>query len=190
MLICVKHNVQTPLPWFKVNLILKDANDETSAIIIGKSAERLFGTSCYDLVFEKGNDLLIQAIFYDKLQVQSNSKASYESLAEFEEKDTTAHNFSSAPPLFDKELKHISSTISPTVVTPLPTKSSIRKGLFSSENRKKQKREIEITEEIDEQNAADTEDFPIKYLKNKVSPSKSEVVFTASKTQYVTSICY
>ncbi|CAN6691010.1 unnamed protein product [Malus baccata var. baccata] len=44
--------------------------------------------------------------------------------------------------------------------------------------------ETEITEEIDEQNISDTEDFPIKSLKNKVSPSKSEIVFTASKTRY------
>ncbi|KAM1011014.1 hypothetical protein ACFX13_047165 [Malus domestica] len=174
MLICVKHNVQIPLPWLKVSLILEDASDETNAIIIGKPAERLFGTSCYDLVVEKGftdqqelpyailqcqgqikifqlrfgnlkndfntNDLLIQAIFDNKIQaVQSSSKASYESLAEFEEEDTTAQNFSSTPPLFDKELKHISSTISPTIVTS-STKSSIRKSIFSSENRKKQKR--------------------------------------------------
>nr|XP_028953533.1 uncharacterized protein LOC103425223 isoform X3 [Malus domestica] len=53
VLICVKHNVQTPLPWFKVSLILEDASDETSVIIIGKSAERLFGTSYYDLVVKK-----------------------------------------------------------------------------------------------------------------------------------------
>ncbi|XP_050156454.1 replication protein A 70 kDa DNA-binding subunit A-like isoform X2 [Malus sylvestris] len=218
MLICVKHNVQTPLPWFKVNLIIEDASDETSAIIIGKPAERLFETSCYDLVVKKGftdqqelpyailqcqghiknfqlrfenlkndfnrNDLLIQAIFDDKIQaVQSSSQASYESLTEFEEEDTTTQNFSSTPPIFDKELKRISSTISPTVVTTSPTKSSIRKSLFSSENRKKQKRETKITEEIDEQNISDTEDFPIKSLKNKVSPSKSEIVFTASKTR-------
>ncbi|XP_070662161.1 uncharacterized protein [Malus domestica] len=217
MLICVKHNVQIPLPWFKVSLILEDASDETNAIIIGKPAERLFGTSCYDLVVEKGftdqqelpyailqcqghiknfqlrfgnlkndfnrNDLLIQVIFDDKIQaVQLSSKASYESLAEFEEEDTTAHNFSSTPPLFDKELKPISSTILPTIVTS-STKSSIRKSLFSSENRKKQKRETEITEEIDEQNASNIEDFPIKSLRNKVSPSKSEIVFAASKTR-------
>ncbi|KAM2350929.1 hypothetical protein ACFX1X_006008 [Malus domestica] len=217
MLICVKHNVQIPLPWFKVSLILEDASDETNAIIIGKPAERLFGTSCYDLVVEKGftdqqelpyailqcqgqikifqlrfgnlkndfnrNDLLIQAIFDDKIQaVQSSSKASYESLAEFEEEDTTAQNFSSTPPLFDKELKPISSTILPTIVTS-STKSSIRKSLFSSENRKKQKRETEITEEIDEQNASNIEFFPIKSLRNKVSPSKSEIVFAASKTR-------
>ncbi|RXH86554.1 hypothetical protein DVH24_021827 [Malus domestica] len=84
--------------------------------------------------------------------------------------------------LVDEMLKPISSTILPTIVTS-STKSSIRKSLFSSENRKKQKRETEITEEIDEQNASNIEDFPIKSLRNKVSPSKSEIVFAASKTR-------
>ncbi|XP_070667369.1 uncharacterized protein [Malus domestica] len=155
VLICVKHNVQTPLPLFKVSLILEDASDETSAIIIDKPAERLFGISCYDLVVKKGftnqqelpyailqcqgqikkfqlrfgnlkndfnrNDLLVQAIFDDKIQVvQSSSKASYESLVEFEEVDTTAQTFSS-------------------VVTTSSTESSIPKGRFSSKSRKKTK---------------------------------------------------
>ncbi|TQD74115.1 hypothetical protein C1H46_040354 [Malus baccata] len=118
------------------------------------------------------NDLLVQAIFDDKIQVvQSSSKASYESLAEFEEVDTIAQTFSS-------------------VVTTSSTKTSIPKGLFNSKSRKKPKRETEITEEIDEQNTSDTKDFPIKSLRNKLSPNKNEIVSTASKTRYVTSICY
>ncbi|KAB2636752.1 replication protein A 70 kDa DNA-binding subunit-like [Pyrus ussuriensis x Pyrus communis] len=176
---------------FKVTLILEDASDETSAIIIGKQAEHLFGTSCFDLVIEKGftdqqelldailqgrgqikifqlqfrnlkndfnkNDFLIQAILTTKYKL-------------FNQENMAAQNFSSTPLLFEKKLKHLSSTISPTIVTS-PTKSSVWK-------------------EIDEQNTSDTEDFSIKSLKNKASPIKFEMVFTASKTEYVTSVCY
>lgn len=47
------------------------------------------------------NDLMIQAIFDDKVQdIQSTSKASYEIVVEFQEEDTAAQNFSSTPPLF------------------------------------------------------------------------------------------
>lgn len=51
-------------------------------------------------------------------------------------------------------------------------------------------RENETTKEFDEQNISGTQDFPIKSLKNKASPNKSEIVFNASKTQHVISISY
>lgn len=44
---------------------------------------------------------MIQAIFDDQVQdIQSTSKASYETVVEFQEEDTAAQNFSSTPPLF------------------------------------------------------------------------------------------
>ncbi|XP_070678696.1 replication protein A 70 kDa DNA-binding subunit B-like isoform X1 [Malus domestica] len=53
MLVCPTDDIQNPIAWFKVSLILEDANDETNAIIIGKSAEELFGITCEELVINK-----------------------------------------------------------------------------------------------------------------------------------------
>lgn len=47
-------DIQNPIAWFKVSLILEDANDETNAIMIGKSVEELFGITCEELVVNKG----------------------------------------------------------------------------------------------------------------------------------------
>ncbi|RXI09071.1 hypothetical protein DVH24_023215 [Malus domestica] len=163
---------------FKVSLIIEDVSDETSAIITGKLAKRLFGTSCYDLLpyailqcqgqikkfqlqfgnlkndFNR-NDLLIQAIFNNKIQdVQSSSKASYVSMAEFEEEIKT-----SLPPFHPRLSQHRLQKV------------QFGRVFLALRLEKNKKRETEITEEIDEQKASDTEDFPIKSLRNKVYPN-------------------
>ncbi|RXH98373.1 hypothetical protein DVH24_010698 [Malus domestica] len=143
---------------FKVTLILEDASDETivekgftdqqelpDAILQFRGQIKNFQLQFGNLK----NDFLIQAIFNDKIQViQSSSKASYESMIEFEEEDTAAQNFSSTPPLSEKKVKtslfhHFTHCC-----------HNIAYKKFSSEG------ETEITKEIDEQNTSDNEDFP------------------------------
>ncbi|XP_048432820.1 uncharacterized protein LOC103939968 isoform X3 [Pyrus x bretschneideri] len=52
-LICQKHPNQIPTPWYKVFLVLEDETDEISALIIGRSGEKVFGVPCKDLVFNQ-----------------------------------------------------------------------------------------------------------------------------------------
>ncbi|CAN6686083.1 unnamed protein product [Malus baccata var. baccata] len=52
-LVCQKHGSQIPTAWYKVNLVLEDETNETNALIIGKSGEKLFGSSCKDLVMNQ-----------------------------------------------------------------------------------------------------------------------------------------
>ncbi|XP_048437621.1 replication protein A 70 kDa DNA-binding subunit C-like isoform X1 [Pyrus x bretschneideri] len=52
-LICQKHPSQIPTPWYKVFLVLEDKTDEISALIIGRSGEKVFGVPCKDLVFNQ-----------------------------------------------------------------------------------------------------------------------------------------
>ncbi|XP_070663622.1 uncharacterized protein [Malus domestica] len=49
-LICQKHADQLPTPWYKLNLVLEDETSEMNALIIGKSGEKLLGTTCRHLV--------------------------------------------------------------------------------------------------------------------------------------------
>ncbi|XP_050133667.1 uncharacterized protein LOC126609781 [Malus sylvestris] len=62
VLIFVKHNVQIPLPWFKVSLILEDVSDEISAIIIARTSAKMTEVLCNNT--EQMEDFLMsQGIF-------------------------------------------------------------------------------------------------------------------------------
>ncbi|KAL6123134.1 hypothetical protein ACLB2K_075657 [Fragaria x ananassa] len=55
-LCCGNHGEQIGHPIYKMELLLEDEDDSTTATIIGKAADTLFGIACHELVNEKGED--------------------------------------------------------------------------------------------------------------------------------------
>ncbi|XP_024438550.1 uncharacterized protein LOC112323665 [Populus trichocarpa] len=51
---CIEHNEVTSVPWFKVDCIVTDGNDVATFLMVGKTAENLFGSSAHCYLYDKG----------------------------------------------------------------------------------------------------------------------------------------
>ncbi|XP_070668042.1 uncharacterized protein [Malus domestica] len=178
-LVCQKHGSQIPTAWYKVNLVLEDETNETNALIIGKSGEKLFGSSCKDLVM---NQRLVdqqqlpnefsrligqKKIFHLWCGTRKNNLNTNDLLISNVSEDTTV--LPTTPQALLTEITVSSTTVSSSTSTPETTaqshkrkRESVRRSLFTSS-------EQSDVEENSEENPTDIDEVPIKLLRKKSS---------------------
>ncbi|XP_050133181.1 uncharacterized protein LOC126609260 [Malus sylvestris] len=136
-LTCQKHPNQILTPWYKVSLILKDVTNEISALIIGKSGEKLFGIACKDLVM---NQMLVdqqqlpnkflrligqKKIFHLRFGNRRNNFNSIDVLIHNVSEDTSIEPIT--PQTLSKELIVCSTIVSSSTSTPEPSDQSYKR---------------------------------------------------------------
>ncbi|XP_070683338.1 replication protein A 70 kDa DNA-binding subunit E-like isoform X1 [Malus domestica] len=178
-LVCQKHESQIPTAWYKVNLVLEDETNETNALIIGKSGEKLFGSSCKDLVM---NQRLVdqqqlpnefsrligqKKNFHLRFGTRKNNLNTNDLLISNVSEDTTVQP--TTPQALLMEITVSSTTVSSSTSTPETIaqshkrkRESVRRSLFTSS-------EQSDVEENSEENPKDFDEVPIKLLRKKSS---------------------
>ncbi|TQE10081.1 hypothetical protein C1H46_004371 [Malus baccata] len=163
LLVCPTDDIQNPIAWFKVSLIIEDANDETNAIIIGQI--KLFQLRLGKVKNDTSrNDLLIQTVFKDQAQIcPSKNNKDDEAISNLGKKHMVHEMLPSTLPLSLKK----SLTSSPTESSSSSKKRQrepVKKSLFTSTPTKKPKsgynEEIYAFEETDDENVANTNKTP------------------------------
>ncbi|CAN6543980.1 unnamed protein product [Malus baccata var. baccata] len=164
---------------YKVNLVLEDETNETNALIIGKSGEKLFGSSCKDLVM---NQRLVdqqqlpnefsrligqKKNFHLRFGTRKNNLNTNDFLISNVSEDTTVQP--TTPQALLTEITLSSTTVSSSTSTPETTAQShkrkreaVRRSLFTSS-------EQSDVEENSEENPTDIDEVPIKLLRKKSS---------------------
>ncbi|KAM5586715.1 hypothetical protein ABKV19_005565 [Rosa sericea] len=47
---CTQHDVQVPLPCYRLYMTIEDHENEVTVVLMGRQAEQIFGTTCQELV--------------------------------------------------------------------------------------------------------------------------------------------
>ncbi|CAN6570880.1 unnamed protein product [Malus baccata var. baccata] len=138
-LVCQKHGSQIPIAWYKVNLVLEEETNETNALIIGKSGENLFGSSCKDLQLPNEFSRLIgqKNFFHLRFGTRKNNLNMNDLLISNVSEDTTVQP--TTPQALLTEITVSSTTVSSSTSTPETTaqshkrkRESVRRSLFTS----------------------------------------------------------
>ncbi|CAN6707328.1 unnamed protein product [Malus baccata var. baccata] len=164
---------------YKVNLVLEEETNETNALIIGKSGENLFGSSCKDLVMNQRlvdqqqlpnefSRLIGQKNFFHlRFGTRKNNLNMNDLLISNVSEDTTVQP--TTPQALLTEITVSSTTVSSSTSTPETTaqshkrkRESVRRSLFTSS-------EQSDVEENLEENPTDIDEVPIKLLRKKSS---------------------
>ncbi|KAB2595065.1 replication protein A 70 kDa DNA-binding subunit C-like [Pyrus ussuriensis x Pyrus communis] len=177
--------------WYKVFLVLEDETDEISALIIGRSGEKVFGVPCKDLVFNQRSvdqkqlpseflRLIGQKKIYHlrfgsrRNSLNSNDLLIYNISEELTIQPTTPQSLSKQVTVSSTAVSSSSTPVD--IVTDSPVdiiagshkrkRESIRRALFVPFKTSQ-------AEEICETDAQDQDQIPIKLFKRKSSPTSS-----------------
>ncbi|XP_048425750.1 uncharacterized protein LOC103953364 isoform X3 [Pyrus x bretschneideri] len=190
-LIYQKHSNQIPTPWYKVFLVLEDETDEISALIIGRSGEKVFGVPCKDLVFNQRSvdqkqlpseflRLIGQKKIYHlrfgsrRNSLNSNDLLIYNISEELTIQPTTPQSLS-------KQVT-VSSTAVSSSSTPVDIVTDSHVDIIAGSHKRKResiRRALFVpfktsqAEEICETDVQDQDQIPIKLFKRKSSPTSS-----------------
>ncbi|TQD97309.1 hypothetical protein C1H46_017067 [Malus baccata] len=167
LLVCPTDDIQNPIAWFKVNLILEDANDKTNAIIIGQI--KLFQLRLGKVKNDTSrNDLLIQTVFKDQTQIRPlNNNKDDEAISNLGKKHMVHEMLPSTLP-FSLKKSLPSSLTESSSSSKKRQREPVKKSLFTSTPTKKPKsdttsgysEETYAFEETDDENVANTDKTP------------------------------